>query len=123
MSDFLLTTTDTKRAAMWQRLFGVDALPVKTATPRWRVEQGAFGRETNVLGYDLDASRLHWMALERFAAYVSRRTGYPHRAKEMDGWLIKATGKEMVHETAESAIWQKRPFSFFGARPVFAGIG
>lgn len=121
MSAFI-TTSDPQRRATWQRLFGVEKLPVKSATPRWRVERGEFGREANVLGYDLDASRVHWMGLSRFAEYASRKTGHAYTAADMDGWLIKATGKETVinDETVDSATWQKRPFSFW---PETAGVG
>lgn len=117
---FLLTTTDSQRRAKWQRIFGVDELPVKADKPRWRVERGAFGREVNVLGYDLDASRVHWMGLTRFAEYVSRKTGHEYTAANMDGWLIRATGYETVHETADSASWQERPFSFLKDRVAYA---
>lgn len=111
MSVFI-TTTDPQRLAIWQRLFGVDRLPVKSDTPRWRVERDSFGREANVLGYDLDASRVHWMARERFAHYVSRKTGHSYRGSDIDGWLIKAAGCEVVTETADS-LWRKRPFLFY----------
>lgn len=112
MSEFFLTTTDTERREKWLRLFGTGALPVKSPTPRWRVERGAFGREVSVLGYDLDADRLHWMARERFAGYLTQKSGHLYASRDIDGYLIKSTGRETVHETAESALWQKRPFLF-----------
>lgn len=108
-----IMTTDPQRREKWLHLFGTDVLPVKQPAPRWRVERGAFGRETEALGYDLDASRLHPMALIRFADYVSRKTGHRHSTDDVDGWLITAAGCAVVDEdeiTADSARWQKRPF-------------
>ena len=110
---FYIMTTDPQRRAKWQRLFGTDELPVKSAEPRWRVERDAFGSESNVLGYDLDASRLHWMARIRFADYVSRRMGHTYQPSDMDGWLIKAAGCDLVNEAADSD--RERPFCFYPA--------
>lgn len=116
---FTIMTNDPRQRALWLKLFGTEQLPVKTAKPRWRVERGAFTRETNVLAYDLDASRLHWMARQRFASWVSLKTGHTVTAKEIDGWLIKADRCELVIDTAVSPTWRKRPFSFFKERGVF----
>jgi len=117
---FQIMTHDTRQRALWLRLFGTETLPVKAAKPRWRVERGAFGREVNVLAYDLDARRLHWMARQRFASWVSVKTGHTVRASEVDGWLIKADRCEVINETADSSMWGKRPFSFFGNVGIYA---
>jgi len=118
---FTIITNDPRQRALWLRLFGTEQLPVKADKPRWRVERGAFGREVNVLAYDLDASRLHWMARQRFASWLSSIPGnHKVRASEVDGWLIKADRCEIVNETADSSMWGKRPFSFLGNVGIYA---
>lgn len=95
-----VTTRDNQRAALWLRLFGVDALPVKHLQPRWQVN--AYGRD--VLAYDLDAPRLNEWQVARFAGYIARRTGTPFTdAKRLvDGWPLEAGGCEAVSEDALS---------------------
>ena len=70
-STHFITTTDPTRRALWLRLFGSEWLPVKSARPRWQVDRAG----VEVLAFDLDASRLHFMARSRFAGYIARRDG------------------------------------------------
>lgn len=101
---YYVTTADPQRRARWQRLFGVERLPVLHPRPRWQVGRGEF-REQEFLAYDLDCSRLHWMALSRAAG----RLGLD--AADLRGLPIKA-GADIEVETAVSDSWQKRPFVF-----------
>jgi len=98
---YYVTTSDPTRRARWQRLFGVDRLPVLHPRPRWRVGRGEL-REVEYLAYDLDATRLHWMAQRRAAQLIG---------DELHGLPIKA-GADVEVETAVSPEWVKRPFVF-----------
>ena len=65
----LITTTDSRRAKLWERIFGTDQLPIMHATPRLQHMQG---KADEVLAYDLDASRLtEWQRI-RFADHLAR---------------------------------------------------
>lgn len=103
---YYVTTSSPTRRARWQRLFGVDRLPVVHPRPRWQVGRGEF-RETGFLAYDLDTARLHWMAQRRAADCLGLDVG------ELRGLPIKA-GADIEIETAVSEGWVKRPFSFGG---------
>ena len=105
---YYITTTDPNRRAIWQRLFGLDRLPVMSPRPRWQVGRGEF-RETEILAYDLDASRLHWMAKDRAA----KRMGVA--VAELGGMPIKCGADVEVTEAAVSEEWGKRPFVLPGA--------
>lgn len=101
---FYVTTTDQRRRAHWMRLFGVDQLPVKAPRPR---RQARIWQPGEVLAFDLDAGRLHWMQRHRFAGYVSRQIGVTvdEALHLVDGWPIPADGVTAVS-------WWKRPFAF-----------
>lgn len=101
---FYVVTSDARRRAKWLRYFGTSRVPVKVNAPR----QQSLHDGQSVLAYDLDASRLHPMARQRFADYVSRRTGHLVTSADVDGWPLAATGLET--ETAVSDSWQRRPF-------------
>ena len=73
----LLTTTDRRRAALWEKIFGSDTLPVMHAAPRWQHMQG---RGNEVLAYDLDTSRLTAMQRARFASHLAKVSGRPYSA-------------------------------------------
>lgn len=88
-SDSFIKTNDAHRERKWVRLFGVDMLPVKQARPR---DQWLPLQECQVLAYDLDASRLHWMQRERFVDYICIRTGMCRKEamQHTDGWPLVA---------------------------------
>ena len=65
----LVTTSDPRRAALWDRIFGCEALPVKHHTPRWQERESGVGQ---VLAYDLDTARLTPMQRARFASHLAR---------------------------------------------------
>lgn len=109
-----VTTHDHRRQAHWERIFGTARLPVKAAVPRLQARMWQPGQ---ILAYDLDVARLHWMQRERFAFYISRQTRMTIAdalyAIE-DGWPIEASNCEII-ETAVSA--DTAVFAFLG---VFA---
>jgi hypothetical protein len=117
-------TNDPRRLAHWERLFGLEALPVKSPYPRLQVMPD--GRET--WAYDLDASRLPDGASSRFAHYLARKTGesYAMALYLVDGWPIDAqdlTAVVMEGEQMETAVIgakAQRPFSRF--RRWLAGL-
>ena len=73
----LITTTDSRRAALWEKIFGSDTLPIVHAAPRLQHMQG---RGSEVLAYDLDTSRLTAMQRARFASHLARVSGRPYEA-------------------------------------------
>lgn len=97
-----ITTTSQQRRARWQAIFGADQLPVLAAEPRWQVGRGEF-RETEILAYDLDVSRLHWMSAQRAADSLNITI------EELASLPIKATADVQV--TAVSPDWMIRPFA------------
>ena len=103
MNEMWIITTNPHRQRVWQRLFGQDRLPVRTAVPRW---QHLPGRSDSVLAYDLDLARLHAAQVERLAGYVARRAGWPYQtalAEIRRGWPIEAAGCRLAEE-AETAV-------------------
>lgn len=101
---FYVTTHDHQRHAHWERVFGATRLPVKVGLPRWQVGVWQPGA---ILAYDLDAARLHWMQRQRFAGYVSRRTGMSmaDAMYAIDGWPIEADDCEIgTAVSADTAV-------------------
>lgn len=98
------------RREMWEHLFGVIQLPVRSRQPRMLVQPARDACER--LCYELDSHRLHPFAVARFAHYISTRTGlmYADALTLVDGWPIDASGL-IVKETAVSN--EERPFPFF----------
>jgi len=104
---YQVTTTDAKRARLWDHLFGVTALPVKQAKPR-RVRDAGGGHE----GFDLMVEALTPMQIARLASWASSETRLPYRAIHqmiLDvGFVIKAD------ETIEvTAVDEKTAVNFF----------
>lgn len=102
--NWMIATTNENRRAKWDRLFGRDSLPVRHNSP-----QGIIPVSRNVVlpAFELDASRLHPMAVSRFAGHLSRRLriSYDEALVRVDGWLIDATDCEV--ETVGFSL--KRP--------------
>lgn len=117
-----ITTTDRRRRALWQRLFGTDVLPVLHPYPRW---QWLPGHEFEVLAYDLDVQALPDGALARLAAYVAERSGWPYsyaKAAVQGGWAITATNCQLVSDlVAEKPVEdiESSP-AYFLQIPMFA---
>lgn len=99
-----IRSTSQARTALWERLFGMNTLPVLHAQPRLQQLPGVGG----VLAYDLDLQALHISARRRLAAHVYRRVGRPYAdvARDLEtavSWPIDARG-------CETAVEEKRPF-------------
>lgn len=98
-----ITTSDQRRAALWERIFGTNVLPVVHGQPRWQVQQG---RGFEVLGYDLDTTRLSQWQRARFASHLSRveKRPYADTIAEINSgkpYMIKASHDIQVLEPAE----------------------
>ena len=101
----LIQTTDERRQTIWQHVFGIDALPVMAAKPRWQAMQG---RAFDTLAYDLAVSELTAAQRQRFAGYLSRKYGRNYQATLIEletavSWPIKASFDIQVLEPAEQA--------------------
>jgi len=125
----LIQTTDERRQTIWQHVFGIDALPVMAAKPRWQAMQG---RGFDVLAFDLALSELSGAQRTRFAGYLSRkyRMDYAVVLNELEtavSWPIPAGTDIVVLEPAEQVSplalllsghrHRKRPF-----RPRLAAV-
>lgn len=97
-----ITTSDAQRRARWLTIFGAEQIPVMSAKPRWQVGRGEF-REIEILAYDLDVSRLHWMSAQRAADRLNLTVD------QLAGLPIKASTDITV--TAVSPEWMIRPFA------------
>ncbi len=111
---YQVTTTDVKRARLWDHLFGVTALPVKQGKPR-RVRNSAGDHQ----GFDLLVEALTPMQVARLASWASSETKLPYRAIHqmiLDvGFVIKAD------ETIEvTAVDEKTAVNFFLAWQTIA---
>lgn len=101
MERHYITTTDERRAGVWLALFGTDRLPVFAAKPRWQCVPG----DAHQYAYDLDLAALPPTAVNRYAAWIAKRTGqtYGEVWAELASVVsvpIKATDCEVV-ETAQ----------------------
>lgn len=101
----LIQTTDERRQAIWQHVFGTDALPVLAAKPRWQAMQG---RGFDVLAFDLALSELSTAQRQRFAGYLCRkyRMDYTAALAELEtavSWPVPAGSDIVVLEPAEQA--------------------
>lgn len=96
-----ITTDNERRLRHWDRLFGTDRLPVKHAKPRRQCIPG----NGEVLAYDLDVSRLHWMQVVRLADDIAKRSNgltYDMAMSEIErGWPVVADGCYVIEEVAE----------------------
>ena len=102
-SIYLIATSDEKRQAIWQHVFGTGTLPVLAAKPRWQAMQG---REFDVLAFDLALSELSGPQRQRFAGYLSRKyqMDYALVLNELEtavSWPIPAGTDIVVLEPAE----------------------
>lgn len=82
-----------KRRAEWDRVFGVEELPVRS--PRPTPTPGG------CLAYRLDANRLHWMQRERLVRHLVRR----ERMTPMDARLLVVEGLPIP--SADAALVQE----------------
>lgn len=105
---YYVTTQDPARLAHWDRLLGVDRLPVCSDQPRLQETRGG-----TCLAYDLDVSRLRDGQLYRLAAAVARRTGQSYAVALADlraqGLPVVAADVHVVDERDETAV-MRRPF-------------
>lgn len=112
---YFITCSNAQRLAIWQKLFGMDYLPVLAPRPRW---QFVDGRE--IPAYDLALSQLSQWQRIRLATYTAKRQGrpYPEVLAELQAtvsWPVKARDCVVVVEATEL---RPSPFSL----PV-AGYG
>lgn len=77
---FYVRAISQRRRAEWDRVFGVEELPVRS--PRPAPTPGG------CLAYRLDANRLHWMQRERLVNHLVRR----ERMTPMDARLLVVEG-------------------------------
>lgn len=90
---FYVTATTQRKRAEWERVFGTDQLPVTHAAPSLS--------PAGCLAYTLDASRLHWMQVNRLVYWLARRDGLtPGHARGlvMAGLPIPASEVSLVQE-------------------------
>ena len=115
---YVIMTTDSKRAEKWNSLFGVDRLPVVTNQARWQDIDGL-----STFAYDLDLKRLSDAQRNAFAATVAKRTGRDYKTSvkpEIDNrsmYPISAHDCRVLVESEvledETAVsQQRRPFLF-----------
>lgn len=95
-----ITTTDTRRLARWQHLFGLDRLPVLSRWTRFDVVDGF---ETPC--YALELGQLTQLQRDRLACYAARRTGRPYADVRAEinaavSWPVKASGCYVVEDEA-----------------------
>lgn len=112
-----ITTTDTRRLARWQHLFGLDRLPVLS---RWTRFDFVDGFEAPC--YDLALGELTQLQRDRLACYASRRTGrlYADVRAEINAavsWPVKAAGCTVVED--EATVVRPSPL-FVLAQRLFA---
>jgi len=112
---FYVTTSSDAQRAKWQRLFGVDALPVRSPWPHEAINADGVG----VWYYRLDPSRMTAPQLHRLAAHVAaRQQGVDYVAIlddiRLNGWNIDGT-----HCTIQQPTEQERP----SAVSLFTGRG
>ena len=98
-----ITTSNQRRAAVWEKIFGTDILPVLCHAPRWQVIQG---QAFEVRAYDLNIARLSDMQQARFASHLARVSGRPYTnvIQELSSgttYPIKASADIRVLEPAE----------------------
>ncbi len=65
--------SDSPRAEIWRKVFGADAVPIKSTTPRASILPGLGLR----LVYDVDVSRLADQAIRRAAEHIAAKFGVP----------------------------------------------
>lgn len=117
-SIYHLQTRDKTRAQKWQRLFGLDALPVLSNRARWQPLNN--GRMT--YAFDLALSELSQAQRNAFSGYIARRTKRPYDQvkREMDtstSWPLAANGCRVVvieSEEEATAAPQLPPLLSFG---------
>jgi hypothetical protein len=101
---YFIATSEQRRADKWQRIFGVNHLPVMSSWPRPDLVNG---REAPV--YDLAISRLRQSQRDRLAAYKAKHTRRPYREvlAEINAAIslpIKASGCYVVEEEATARL-------------------
>lgn len=108
-----VTTSNDRRRARWEAIFGADRLPVRQAHPRPRET-----RDGAQMAYDLDVARLHDMQLRRLAAAIARETRRSYDDVLFDvrqGWPVVADGLTVIvggEIAREATAVTKRPFAF-----------
>jgi len=93
--DWMIETRNDNRREKWLQLFGCESLPVRDSQPTAVIRTPLNGL---VPAFQLDASRLHNMAVARFAGRLARRlrVKYEDALGLVDGWSIDATDCEVV---------------------------
>jgi hypothetical protein len=113
-SVYRITTTDPQRQALWNRLFGLSALPVRSPYP---VEMVAADGGAGWF-YELDNDAMQPWQLYRLAGYISARCwGVSHEAaldQVQGGWFISANDCKLAEaDTARPAFsFSSRTLSF-----------
>jgi hypothetical protein len=107
---YAIRTNDPIRRAKWDRLFGLDALPVVSPWPVEMVQpDGSSGYY-----YELDTRALTAWQVQRLAGHISARCwGISHTealARIEQGWFVSAENCELVErsETAVSPVFAFR---------------
>ena len=118
-SIYLISTSDEKRQAIWQHVFGMAELPVLAAKPRFQEQQG---RAFPVLAYDLALCELSDAQLARFAGHLHRkyRLNYQATLAELQtavSWPIPAGTDIQVLEPAEQTLTLASLLSGIRKRP------
>lgn len=102
-----ITTSDSRRRGVWLALFGTDQLPVFAAEPRWQCLAGDwFAAPQYAHAYDLDLQALGETAVDRYAAWVAKRTGREYESVRSElmsvvSVPIKAQNCEVVETAPE----------------------
>lgn len=69
---FYVRAISQRRRAEWERIFGMDEVPVRQAEPS--------PTPAGCLAYRLDETRLHWMQRERLISYLVRKERLSNQA-------------------------------------------
>lgn len=69
---FYVRAISQRRCAEWERIFGMDEVPVRQAEPS--------PTPGGCLAYRLDETRLHWMQRERLISYLVRKERLSNQA-------------------------------------------
>jgi len=117
---YYVATTSQKRAAEWERIFGMDQLPILSADSRLQTV-----RDEVTMAYDLDINALHQGQVFRLASHVARRCriSYEVALNQVEtavSWPIEATEDTYITKAAES-VRSIQPLPRFSFLPRFAG--
>ena len=100
---FWIKTRDKTRQELWDRLFALDCLPVKTNVPRFLFSHRS---RMDKPYFELDASRISESRQNRFAGHIHKRlrVSYQEALDMVDGYRIAANGVDVV-DSPESEVF------------------